>query len=68
MAKHHTVVAQVPAADYEAMRVIARREDRSVSSIVRVGVQLALAERGGRPHGDRDGLEDARAGATCDLR
>ena len=66
MGQHHDLSCRISAEDYRDLCKIARREDRSVSSLVRAGIRRTLAEeKGGRPHGDRDGLEVARPGATC---
>jgi hypothetical protein len=65
MGQHHDLSCRISAKDYRDLQAIARREDRSVSSLVRVAIQRRLGEeKGARPHGDRDGLEVARPGAT----
>jgi hypothetical protein len=63
MAKQHQLVAYIPATDYRAMQQIAKREDRSVASIVRAGIQRILIEKGAAPTVVEDGPKDARAGA-----
>jgi hypothetical protein len=58
---------QVPKVERQALRALAAREDRSVSSLVRIGLRTILAEKSeSRPPAKGTAPEDARAGATSD--
>jgi hypothetical protein len=66
MGQHHDLSCRISAEDYRDLQVIARREDRSVSSLVRTGIQRVLADKSEAAAPVKgDGLEVARPGATC---
>jgi predicted transcriptional regulator len=61
-----TVAAQITKTDRAALREIAKREDRTVSWLLRRGVRYVLAQEEGTAPTAEGGPEDARAGATSD--
>jgi predicted transcriptional regulator len=55
------VTIRLPKVERQALREIAEREDRSISSLVRIGVRAILAEKGEAAPRQRDGLAKADA-------
>ena len=47
---------QVPKVERQALRALAAREDRSLSSLIRIGLRTVLAEEGEAAPRQRDGL------------
>ncbi len=66
MGQHHDLSCRISAVDFRHLQAIARREDRSVSSLVRAGIQRVLADKSEAAAPEQgDDLEVARPGATC---
>ena len=67
MVEVRNLSCQIPLRDYTGLRDLARRQDRSMSWLVRQGIRHVLDEHEAAPAANRDGLEDvARAGASRD--
>ena len=54
---------QIPLQDYRGLRDLARRQDRSMSWLVRQGIRHVLDESEAALPTKEDGLEDRHAGA-----
>jgi hypothetical protein len=64
---HCNVSIRIAKVDRDALREIAEREDRSISSLARLALQAVLAEKGEAAPRQRDSLaKQTRAGATCE--
>jgi hypothetical protein len=58
---------QMPKVERQALREIAEREDRTLGSLIRLGIRSELASKSeSRPPAKGTAPEDARAGATSD--